>query len=92
MLLHDLMHSICQHEAKLETPALPSTFKMEDRERFEEVKTESVSTIIHKSRRALKEELQERCFTLRSPNSHIVQLYMSTHVNADGCQGYVVDP
>ena len=69
-----------------------ASLKMEDRERFEEVKTESVSTMIQKSRRPLKEELQERCFTLRSPNSHIVQLYMSTHVNADGCQGYVVDP
>jgi hypothetical protein len=48
MLLHDLMHNFCHPEAKLETLALPSTLKMEDRERFEEVKNaESLSTMIH---------------------------------------------
>ena len=50
MLLHDLMHNFCHPEAKLETLALPSTLKMEDRERFEEVKkAESVSTMIQES-------------------------------------------
>jgi hypothetical protein len=48
MLLHDLMLNFCHPEAKLETLALPSTLKMEDRERFEEVKNaESLSTMIH---------------------------------------------
>jgi hypothetical protein len=55
MLLHDLMHNFCHPEAKLETLLLPSTFKMEERERFEEVKNaESVSTMIHNAHRVLK--------------------------------------
>ncbi len=41
--------------------SLPSTIKMEYRERFEEVKkAESVSTMIHNACRVLKEELQAR--------------------------------
>jgi hypothetical protein len=68
------MHNFCHPEAKLETLAMPSTLKM-DRERFEEVKNaESVSTMIHNARRVLKQELQARCFTLRSSNSRMVQL------------------
>jgi hypothetical protein len=67
------------------TLALPSTLKLEDRERFEEVKkAESVSTMIHTARRVLTEELQARCFTLRSSNSRMVQLYMSKQVDAKG--------
>ena len=66
-----------------ETLALPSTLKMEDRERLEEVKkAESVSTMIHNARRVLKEELQARCFILRSSNSRMVQLYMSKQMDA----------
>jgi hypothetical protein len=61
-VLHDLMHNFCHPEAKLETLSLPSTLKMEDRERFEEVKNaESVSTMIHNAHRVLKQELQSRC-------------------------------
>jgi histidyl-tRNA synthetase len=85
MLLHDLMHNFCHPEAKLETLALPSTFKMEDRERFEEVKNmESVSTMIHNAHRVLKQELQARWFTLRSSNSRIVQQYTSKQMDAKG--------
>ena len=58
---------------KARNTALPSTFEMEDRERFEEVKkAESVSTMIHNARRVLKEELQARCSTLRFSNSRMV--------------------
>ena len=67
------------------TLALPSTLKMGNRERFEEVKNaESVSTVIHNARRVLKQELQARCFTLRSSNSRMVQLYMSKQMDAKG--------
>jgi hypothetical protein len=89
----------------LETLALPATFKMEDCEHFEEVKqAESVSTMIHKLCRVIKEELQACCFTFRSSNSRIVQLYMSRQMDAKGmltndstswhipstCSGYVM--
>jgi hypothetical protein len=58
---------------------------MEDCELFEEVKNaESVSTVIHNARRVLKQELQTRCFTLRSSNSRMVQLYMSKQMVAKG--------
>ena len=58
---------------------------MEDCELFEEVKNaESVSTVIHNARRVLKQELQARCFTLRSSNSRMVQLYMSKQMDAKG--------
>jgi len=69
---------------KARNTALPSTFEMEDRERFEEVKkAESVSTMIQESCRVLKEELQVCCFTtLRSSNSRMVQLYMSKQIDA----------
>jgi CRISPR/Cas system-associated endonuclease Cas3-HD len=71
------MHNFCHPEAKLETLALPSTLKMEDRERFEEVKkAESVSTMIHNMHRALMEELQAHCFTF--------QLHMSKQMDAKG--------
>jgi hypothetical protein len=70
--MHDLMHNFCHPEAKLETLALPSTFKMEDRERFEEVKNaESVSTMIHNTCRVLKQELQANCFTLSDPPTRV---------------------
>jgi hypothetical protein len=83
MLLHDLMENFCHHKAKLETLTLPASLKMEDRERFEEVKkAESVSTMIHESCRVLKEELQACCFTMRSSNSRMVQLYMSKQMDA----------
>ena len=32
----------------------------------------------------LKEDLQVRCFTLRSSNSRMVQLYMSKQMDANG--------
>jgi hypothetical protein len=65
--------------------SLPSTIKMEYRERFEEVKkAESVSTMIHNACRVLKEELQARWFTLRSSNWRMVQLCMSKQINAKG--------
>ena len=61
-----------------------ASLKMEDRERFEEVKkAESVSTMIQESCRVLKEELQVCCFTtLRSSNLRMVQLYMSKQMDA----------
>jgi hypothetical protein len=65
--------------------ALPSKLKMEDRERFEEVKkAESVNTMIHNTRCVLKEELLSRCFPWHSSNSHMVQLYMSKQMDAKG--------
>ena len=64
---------------------MPSTIKMEYRERFEEFKkAESVSTMIHNACRVLKEELQAHCFTLRSSNLCMVQLYMSKQMDAKG--------
>jgi hypothetical protein len=44
--------------------------------------------MIHNAHRVLKQELQACCFTLRSSNSRMVQLYY-WHVQTDGCQGYV---
>jgi hypothetical protein len=86
--MHDLIHNFWHPEAKLETLAMPSTLKIEDRERFEEVhKAESVSTLIHNACRALKEEMQSCFFTLRSSNSRMVQL--AVRIQTDGCQGYV---
>ena len=64
---------------------MSSTLKMEHRERFEEVKNaESVSSMIHNACRVLKEELLADCFTLRSSNSRMVQLYMSKQMDAKG--------
>jgi hypothetical protein len=40
--------------------------------------------MIHNACRVLKEELQARCFTLRSSNSRMVQLYMSKQMDAKG--------
>jgi hypothetical protein len=40
--------------------------------------------MIHNARRVLKQELQTRCFTLRSSNSRMVQLYMSKQMVAKG--------
>lgn len=83
MLLYDVKDHFCHPDAKLEILGLPPSLKMEDRTRKEESKKASdVSSMIDDGRRVLKEELQSRCFNLRSSNSRMVQLYMSKQMDA----------
>jgi hypothetical protein len=82
MLLYDLKENSCHPEANLETLALPTTLKMEDRVRKEEIKKQSqVTGMIDVARRELKDQLQSRSFDLRPSNARMVQLFMSKQMD-----------
>ncbi|KAK3285771.1 hypothetical protein CYMTET_6636 [Cymbomonas tetramitiformis] len=78
ILLHDLKENFCNEAATLEVKQFPETLQPAHRSRTSEIRAaQDLSTLITSAREIMKDELESRIFTLRPPNSRLIQCYMT---------------
>ena len=78
------LKTVCEGQGDLAVKKLPPTAKLEDRDRVSETRAaKDLDPMISTARSVLAQELEDRFFTERPSNSHLVQCYMSEQLSME---------